>query len=294
MVMSQANSVKRYFLAPTRDCPPDGPIRLGSIISIPALADEPLNSVSFPIDATKMKIYEHNATNYTFFKDKRSNGHIGIWASFLSWIFGVGGDAQLSASNDTSNDWTCETLTTKWFTPSTDYIKQSLEDADVKTYLEENKVWEKRAKVYMIAGVKIAYGASSTLKLAKDRGINLHFGNGGNDANSEDPAGAGAAIKVNRHEGQRETFSGTDPFVFAIRLREIVFAPSGGFKHELYNSGAILDLKSGNGDDRSKVEALVEGLADVDADAKEFSLNDWAAYDTIDSTNDVCACAMAE
>ena len=54
---------KTYFLAPTLDCPPSGPIALGSIITSPANPEIPLNP-PLPIDHALMPISEKHEDNW--------------------------------------------------------------------------------------------------------------------------------------------------------------------------------------------------------------------------------------
>lgn len=284
---------KFYFLAPTRDNPPDGPIALGNIISDPAYADEPINEVHIKIDPKDT--IEHNEKNYRFTRDKTTGGRLSVWVSFLMQVLGIGGDVGLTASEGTNDEWTCQTLKTCWFTPTMEYITQSVKEPEVKDYLVKNKVWLKRAKVYMITGVKIAYGASSTMRRATEHGINLHVGVDGTSFGI--PTSMGPNVSLERKDNETVAFDEADPFVFAIRLREITLTSSGEIKHRSHTDGALLSEDNNvEADDESKIEIVVEGLADEDADGEEFGLEEWDANAVDDAVPDgeACACAKTE
>jgi hypothetical protein len=167
---------------PTRETPVNGSIELGNIITLPRNADQPLNSPPIPIDRAVMEVFEHEAENYSVTVNKITSGTIGIWASFLIQILGIGGDA----GNASKEEWKCDTLKTSWFTPTLEYIAKSLENSAVKEFLLDNRDWLKWSKVYMIMGIKVAYGASGVITYSKKKGINLHLGVDATNIQSEE------------------------------------------------------------------------------------------------------------
>jgi hypothetical protein len=290
VLMPPTGPRKCYFIAPTRDSPPDGPIQLGSIISIPSEADEPINR-NAPSQIPEASIFKHEERGYSFTKDRTTGGRLGIWASFLMQVLGIGGDIGVNASNGRNDEWACTTLKTCWFTPTTDYIKKSIQDPGVEEFLVENKVYLGRQKVYMITGLKVAYGASATVKLAKERGVNLHLGVDG--TNSGVPISAGPDIGVQERTEEKESFEDADPFVFAFRLRQINIKSADEVEHKPHTHGAMLSLGPGTGEDtESKVEIFVERMEDVDVGGESFGLTETEVMDDAEPTDESCVCAL--
>ena len=288
--MPSSGPKKCYFIAPTRDCPPDGPIQLGSIIPVPVRADEPVN-VNAPIPIPAASIFKHEERGYSFTKDRKIGGHLGIWASFLMQVLGIGGDVETSGSNSKNDEWACDTLSTLWFTPTTDYIKQSIRDPGVESFLIENEVYLGRDTLYMVTGLKIAYGASATRKRAKERGINLHLGVDG--TNSGVPVSGGPNIGVDKSTKEKESFEDADPFVFAFRLRQIKIKSADEIKHKGLTRGAMLSIGPGSDDDEeSKVEIFVESVDNEDVGGREFGLEETGAMDDAEPTDESCICVM--
>ncbi|KAM0355074.1 hypothetical protein ACHAPU_000931 [Fusarium lateritium] len=277
---------KSYFLAPVGN-PPEGPIRLGNIISAPAFADDPINEEYLPLNSEPA---EHNQPNFNFGISASNDGFVGIWASFLQTL-GVGGDLTFEWSRETSEKWAFENLKTLSFIPQLSYIAQSLRDEGVQHYMRINKPWLGASKLYMVTGIKIAYGAASTAAYARNNGLNLCFGT--------DFSSQGVPISVGPKGGGSRTISvqqsqeGAEPFVFAFRLRRIKISRKGNINHESYNKGALLSVSEHGGHDETDVEIVVEGVEDQDADGLEFHLDSRDAFD--DSQDGAhCKCVVVE
>ena len=150
---------KFYFLAPTTDVPDNGPIFLGGIITHAREADAPQNSTPMPIDPASMPIYAVEDHNQSFTFENGRSYTSGIWASFLAMILGLGGDLEGNKTKQDSETWTVQTLKTIYFNPTPEYIKQSLENSAVKKYIQEDAGWLRSTRLYMITGMKLAYGA---------------------------------------------------------------------------------------------------------------------------------------
>jgi hypothetical protein len=283
---------KFYYLAPTLEVPPEGPITLGSIISEPRLVNEPINDYLVPPKSYAEKVYLHNAPNSRIQVDSKREGHGGIFADFLQYLpLGLSGNIDGKASNKDNEDWTFDNLQTIWFTPSTEYVKKSLEDRDMQDFIYENKTWLGRTKLYMVVGVKVAYGASSTISYAQERGGNLHIG--------FDFTPLGVPITVGPDGGYHQdltvtqTGQGGDPFVFAFRLRQVKISPAGDVSHKDYNDGALLSLHGDEKDEKTEIKIVVEGLEDFDADASDFhGLQSWDVVDEAPTDEGGCKCAM--
>ncbi|RKL08219.1 hypothetical protein BFJ68_g9566 [Fusarium oxysporum] len=283
-----SNREATYFLAPVGN-PPEGPIRLGNIISAPAFADDPINEECIPPSEASMEVTEHNQENFTFDMSVKNDRSCGIWASFLQTL-GIGGDATVDWSKEHSEQWACENLKTVSFSPKISYVLQCLKDEGVQTFMRINKPWFGINKLYMITGVKVAYGAASTIEHANQRGFNLKFAT---DFSSQGvPISLGPQIGGSNTMATKQSQSGGEPFVFAFRLRRIKISRKGEVNHERYMKGTLLGIKE-DGNDRD-VEIVVEGVEDFDADGEEFQLSSKDVFDEGSSSNVPCKAVIAE
>ncbi|KAI1061473.1 hypothetical protein LB506_011913 [Fusarium annulatum] len=127
----------------------------------------------------------------------------------------------------------------------------------------------------MITGIKIAYGAASTIEHAKQRGLHLKFGT---DFSSQGvPISLGPQIGGSNTISTKQSQSGGDPFVFAFRLRRIKISRKGEVNHERYTKGTVLSIKEEVRE--QDIEIVVEGVEDFDADGEEFQFNSKDAFD---------------
>jgi hypothetical protein len=207
-------------------------------------------------------------------------------------ILGIGGDVQLEASTTKKDDWNCEILKTTWFTPTTEYIVKSLENTEVKKFLVDNQVWLRRSKVYMITGIKVAYGASSAAERAINIGVKLHLGVDATMATGV-PVSGGPDIGAKWCSKTMQGSGRAEPFVFAFRLRQIKVSAKGDVAHKQLTSGAMLSLDSATGNEEAKIDLIIDGLESEDADADEFALDGWATVDDA-AADETCGCSKAE
>ncbi|RGP70043.1 hypothetical protein FSPOR_4335 [Fusarium sporotrichioides] len=274
-----------YFLAPVGN-PPEGPIRLGNIISNPVFADDAINEEYRP---PTTELIEHNQPSFTFEMSVKNDRSFGVWASFLQTL-GIGGDATVDWSKERSEQWACGNLKTVSFSPKLSYISECLKDEGVQHYMRVNKPWLGSSKLYMITGIKVAYGAASTIKHAKQRGLNLRFGT---DFSSQGvPISLGPQVGGSNTISTKQSQSGAEPFVFAFRLRRIKISRKGEVNHERYTKGTLLGIKKDrNGQD---VEVVVEGVEDFDADGEEFRLSSNDAFDEDSAGDEWCKAVVVE
>lgn len=206
-------------------------------------------------------------------------------------ILGLGGDVGGEHSNTDKEEWKCESLKTVWFTPSPAYIVKSLENSAVKEFLKENRNWLSNSKVYMITGIKIAYGASGVIVYAKKKGLNLHLGV--NATNLGVPVEGGPNFGVTRERSVTEEIGGKEPFVLAFRMRRIKVSSKGDVENKIV-TGGMLSLGSDE-EGEEPVRLVVDGVEDEDADADEFEIeNSWNIKEDGDTAmSEPIACAMS-
>jgi hypothetical protein len=277
----------QYFLAPTRDAPPETFIRLGNIIEEPRFADRPLNEHPLPIEKC---IVGSESKNGVLKFENTQTCTIGIWASFLMQILGVGGDINDQISKGITEKWEFQRIETLLFEPSTEYIEKSLDSTDVKRYVQHNRSWLWDTSLYMITGIKIAYGAKGTVSYARSKGINLHLGV---DATSVGvPSEAGPNIGFEKACNVTQSIGDKDPFVLAFRMRRIKVSSKGQVRHERVDGG-MLGVNEGDGEDEEeRVELVVDVLESADADAEEFGIR--TSWKVGDEGAGEMSCALVE
>jgi hypothetical protein len=282
-----------YYLAPTRTNPPEGVIRLGSIVASPSLVDEPIHTTaSATPDPTS--VTTHTERNWSKSITASNRGRVGIWASFLQLIVGVGGDVGVSIANDTSQNYSANVMKWSEFRPSLAYLRNAVKEEEVDEFIRGNRF---REKVYMVTGIMIASGASGVVQRMRERGIYAHVGvdatvfSGGMA-----PVAIGPDFKLTQSTRECEAFSNADEFVFAFRLRQIKVKKTGEVTHKAKVDGALF----GVGDDEEQlrrreeeerqVGVMVVGLEDGDAGAEEFRLDDLVVRHAVDEEGRECKC----
>ena len=145
-----------WFLPRTRDRPPADSIRLGDIVASPHEPEDTINFTDPPeILPNKLKTTEQHSWSWTKEFPQSSPGG-GLLALFLSLTGRAG-----SEEPKHREIYTAERLVTKYFIPDKTYIAQSLEDEDVEYAM---KGPSRRKRVYMVTGIKTAYGATFSIE----------------------------------------------------------------------------------------------------------------------------------
>jgi len=267
---------KHYFLPPVPEVPVDGPIRLGSVVADPKSVFEPVSN--YPPDPSSCleKVYVSNSGPSSIALGKSGKKNIGIFAELPAVV-----NANISGNwgTDAQERWSFENLRTIWFTPSVDYVRKSLADTEVQRYIQTNQSWLGHTKLYMVIGIKVAFGASALSEFAASYGFNGTLG--------LDLSALGAPVTVGPDVGLwnglslAASSSPVDPVVFAFRLRRLKIKASGDIKQRDYNDNALL------GQDDSPAKVVVktdtDGVEDYDATGVDFDyLNDGEALDEMD------------
>ncbi|KAI4121883.1 MAG: hypothetical protein LQ338_006112 [Usnochroma carphineum] len=276
---------KSYFLAPTRDCPPQGPIKLGNIITSPSKPEEPINPQP---NTPTQPVYETYQTNWTAEVSRRKQGKVGLWTMFLQ-ILGIGADADVDTEKERSDAYKFDRVETHFFMPDKEYVQECMATPEVRDFITRKRF---RTNVYMITGIKIAIGASVVSHNMRRRGIHMQVGV---DATSLGiPVSLGPVFESSSSSANDVGFEGASDFVFAFRLREIHYAKKKGVSHRAYNKGALFGLEgSQENDEPSEREAVEEiellGIADEDAGAEKFDLD---AENVVDDEGETCQCVV--
>ena len=241
-----ANPSRTYILAPTRDSPPEGPICLGNIIASPKDPEEKENQRPPRERLGDNQTYNARKSGWSDIGTARHTVEGGFFASFLS-VLGIGGEASLKHAGSSSTSLSAAFMDTCWFNPTKQYIKESIEDPGVRSYIEENR-W--RSPVYMITGLMIVRGASASKSAMVEKGIHTQFGVDITAAGV--PLTVGPKLGLERAEEHNILFDHASDFVLAYRLRKIEVKQGGTVKSKKYTKGALYDSDNQNDVDASR------------------------------------------
>jgi hypothetical protein len=281
---------KTYFLAPTRDVPPSGPISLGSIITSPRSPELSLNGRKSSI-LQSMQVDEHSISDSSRQLVKTKNGNVGIWTEFLGGVLGIGGDVGGNWEHVDMVSYQFKELITKTISPDLDTVRTLFEEPAIQKTIRDSYF---RSNLYMITGIKIARGADVVISKVRARGGNLYFGVDTTAAGV--PIKVGPDIAVGSSLGQDLTEHHTTDFVFAYRLRELVYRRKALGKQREYAKGDLMHVGEGNTkppeeEDLSTGEIELRGIQPEDLKAEDWELD---ATLTTDDDGEECNCVTVE
>ena len=288
---------KSYYLAPTTEYPSSRPIALGSVISSPTSAESPIDA-PLPIDVTAMPIQEYIERDWKLLLEKHKSGSIGLWGSFLQFL-GAGGNIEYGYSTSEANEFRFDSLETRTFCPSNDYVQASVMAEPIQKFLRKRRF---RHNVYMVVGIKMAFGANITRTLLRDHGVHIQTGVDASAAGL--PVRGGPQGTIGWGKMESSTFKRDSGFIFAFRLREICYTTRRGVSERAYTKGALFGLDNHSGSQEcapncgwrhdltgnDDVEFELLGLADEDVRAEEV---DHDGQDVIED-GEQCECVLPQ
>lgn len=150
--------VKSYFLAPnfTTAPPPEGPIKLGSILH--SISDfKTLNRTVQAIPVAQLHPVDER-TGFQIYLAQLHSADFSLTAKVLG-LLGLGTSASIERTKGSETLLSCKRLDTFAFEPTESYINESMKDSKVRSFMRSSRF---RRPVYMVTGLKVARGASST------------------------------------------------------------------------------------------------------------------------------------
>ncbi|PTB60109.1 hypothetical protein M431DRAFT_514598 [Trichoderma harzianum CBS 226.95] len=258
-----ANNQNLFFYAPTWDYPPNGPIKLGNVITSVKKPERPLHCVppsDSDIFSTKKMSFEHT-------KDQLQNQRFSILVRFFS-IFGL--NVRVSTGRETSkeNKFSFKTVETTQFVPTSSYIQSCVENDDVRRYLQISRY---RKPLYVITGLKIVTGVDA----------NMHTSHAVQSSpaiqiDSTIPQIGPISFVGSGAENTASTkavtaFKNSDDFVFAFRVSKVLVSkgPDQVISEEDYRRGAML----GTEEEQQRIKSPPLSILKVeypDAEAEGF------------------------
>jgi hypothetical protein len=249
---------------------------LGNIIASPWDPEESLNDDPPPLVPTEL-IRRSEVTDWKWTREFQTSRGGGMFTSFLQAL-GIGGDVDITTDRSRTEVYDVERMVTLEFTPSKAYLELAILDSGVQIALARKR------KVYMITGLKLAYGATKALQRMNKRGINAQIGI---DASL---LGAPVTVGPKGHvtSATTETLSsGRSDFVFGFKVR-LLTNEKGQVATKNHDRGA----KYGVGRRTNDVGAICEGLTVSDCMFED--IEDVSAGDFMMQSKDVVAVESGE
>ncbi|KAI9692087.1 MAG: hypothetical protein M1820_009522 [Bogoriella megaspora] len=261
-----------YMLVPNWDFPADGAIALGNIVKDPKRPDRALYKAN--LDAALVTSITKNG--WSFSSQDVRNGSVGLWASALAKISGLGGEASTNASRNLDDVWKCDELETRYFEPSDDFISGAL-FSEIVTIYTGNRWWK---SVYMITGLKIAKGATIETTVDHSHESKGKVGIDGTLVGAPVSAGPDGRYE---HKKRRATRFGTNSdIVIAYRLLKITPKNHNAFKTEDYNKFALLGEEACLGEEpKSQAVQKLHEMWDIEVLEQPTSDDEWHGIEII-------------
>ncbi|TQW00828.1 hypothetical protein IF1G_00759 [Cordyceps javanica] len=248
---------KTYFLCPTSDFihpPPAGPLSLGSILRSTSTPQYPLNRADvIAVPDTSISLIVETDWKKTVSTSQK------VWPWCLCSVPAAttGTEAEVAHSNQTSNTFAFDTLTTLSFEPTQEYVQEAIKAAPaVRSWLKEPRQrFAPSCSLYLVTGMKLVKGAMINFSTSKNRAATGKFGVNVLTV----PLTVGPKGHWNSAATEETKFSRESEFVFAFRLKRLKFGRN--VKMEEYNKGAFLavDDEEEEGNDAS-LSVLIEDV----------------------------------
>lgn len=262
-----ANQRKTYFLCPTWDYHPSGPIQLGNIITSPSRPADALNGPDAPRPAATSLFPTTTKTDVKWSSDNLRSGRYGLWTQFLSFL-GFSVDLGFEHTAHSEQSFAFDTLETTEFIPTTQFLQDCLSASPAAVdFITKSRF---RKALYVVTAVKISRGSCvAETSSGTSRGAEVGVGVDGALLVGT-PVGLGPEVRANRASGERGSFSGPSDFVFAFRLRRVLVQRAGTVAgHSEYTFGAMYGADEGKGLQEG-LPFVVHGTELEDASGLEF------------------------
>ncbi|KAF3910649.1 hypothetical protein ABW21_db0205587 [Orbilia brochopaga] len=266
-----ASTRKSYLLAPSWDLRPSE-VALGNAIASVRFPERLLSNKDLPAEIDT-EIYTEEAKDC---KGEVTDGNklsVGLFATFLQ-VVTFGGELSYSTMSSSKIEYSCESMETRRFTASPDFIAKVAADPAVKTHL---KMGGMGAKVFVVTGVKTAKGVTITTTEEAEKDKTIHVG-------AEIPAtqitvGPKATLNATKYQTHTKTIDG--PIVFAFQVDKLRVSRKGVATSKGYTVGALLGQKD------EKVEYVIE-MADEDLDDDDMDDFGVESRDGLEEGGEMC------
>lgn len=262
--------VPPHFSIPPNSATAKGPLDLGTLVvdlqRYRPLNQGPLNRVPIAEDQRYVDVVEDVSNTL----NTSSGGEAGIFAKILNQS--IGGDASLKSQRTSEDIFTIAKLETRYFYPPAGYAEKCLNLPDVREF---NEIVEYREPIYLVTGLKIAWGATVTTSQGSVHESNVK-------AAIEAPAGVvdlgvGAKSSLSHEKRQVATYGKPRDFVLGVQLSRIrykkkTWVSKGGLEVKPHAKGAVLvddDELVVEAETEDEFDAVLEDLAGSELDGYE-------------------------
>ena len=199
---------------------------------------------------------------------------------------GVKVDVGVSYEAGTENTYAFDRMETSTFTPTDEYVEESMRVPGVVRFLKKSNYKE---PVYMIMGLRIVHGAR--VKSLKSKGHSAQSSVGVDGTLTGIPTSVGPEVNISSKHQDGVALGASSDFVFAFQLRKVHFKRrTKAIEQEEYNTGAMFEAGAKKIEDIGLPFEAV-GLVDQDAGGDEFG---YEAVDNIiyDEDDEPCNCIV--
>ena len=228
-----ASTRKSYLLAPSWDLTPPE-VALGSVITDIRSPERPLSSKGAKADIDT-EIHFNEAKKCSGKVDNGNKWSMGLLATFVHAIT-AGVQTSYSSSSSSGIEYSCESMETRRFSPSYEFVSKVAADPAVKSHLKMSGL---SGKVLVVTGVKIAKGVTITTTEEAETDATFHVGVGIPEAGTT--VGPSATVKPTKHQTHTKTVAG--PIVFAFQVEKFSISRKGRVSSKGYAPGAMLGKK---------------------------------------------------
>lgn len=260
-----------YFQAPSFDINPDSETspRLGSIFSNLDTLTSALNQDGH-IAVPESLLNRSNILDFSETKERTRGVDVDFNISYMQSLVGSA-DVMYGRTCESNKAYLCEELETLEFTPSQEYVNDSiLASQIVQTFLEQRMF--RRKYVYMITGLKVATGFAMSSKHETSHNPSLKMS--ANAALAGVPVEGGPGLSMTVGISRNVDFGRTaNKIVFAYRSVRVKRRTDGNFDLKL-KKGGIYSVEDSTDEEDSEAEGKWE-LQPVKLEAMSNELTDW-------------------
>ena len=213
-----ANPQKTYFLPPSWDYHPSGPIQLGNLILSPSTPADALNGSACPRPAPESLFAPVPKTNETWSTATTTTHRYGIFTELLAPLLGLGADAAVDRAARDASTFRFAESETREFAPTPDFVRACLATSPAALAVLSRARF--RTHLYMVTAVKVVRGVRVETGTAREGGVEFKLALDGTMLGA--PGNLGPEVRAARGREERGGFDAAGEFVFAFRLRKIV------------------------------------------------------------------------
>jgi hypothetical protein len=203
---------------------------------------EPITRAPIPVTDDEKQVM--TSKNFEATLKRSASLGAGLWLKFFQSL-GI----ELSGNSDKNTDKLLkfDRLETWTFRPSDEYMSASVQAREVQEWFLR---YGTKKRLYIVTGVKVAYGAKVSDMIRTSRSGKVLAGFDGNAAGV--PFAAGPKGEASKGIENAVRFESDDPFVFAYQLREIRYR-KGVLTNKPYRDGALYVLDGDQSDNTAGV-----------------------------------------